>query len=116
MTTQASAAVLLSRNVRRAPRCPNLSLPHAKESILDRATGMGGLSCGRTKLGGCYYIEHLALSRPQGRRIESEVGFEEIIPRSPRTPFLDQEEASNGFLDYFQIAENPGAIASWHES
>ena len=78
MTTQASAAVLLSRNVRRAPRCPNLSLPHAKESILDRATGMGGLSCGRTKLGGCYYIEHLALSRPQGRRIESEVGFEDI--------------------------------------
>ena len=35
---------------------------------------------------------------------------------SPRSPFLDQAEASNGFLDYFQIAENPGAIASWHES
>jgi hypothetical protein len=51
--------------------------------------GMGGFSCGRTKLGGCYNIEHLALSRPQGRRIESEAGnFEEINGGSPRSPFL----------------------------
>src|ERR1700733_1942750 len=50
----------------------------AKKSILDRARGRGGLCCGRTKLGRNYYIEHLAVSGPQGRRSESEVGFGEV--------------------------------------
>jgi hypothetical protein len=59
---------------------------------------MGGFSCGRTKLGGCYYIEHLALSRSQGRRIESEAGnFEEINRRSPRSPFLANFRFANHF-------------------
>jgi len=74
---------------------------------------MGGLSCGRTKLGGCYYIEHWALSRPQGRRIESEVGSlsrEEINGGSLQSQFL----ANFRFANHFPMIPSFVTITSWY--
>jgi hypothetical protein len=87
------------------------SVPAARQGIHSiPCHRMGGLSCGRTKLGGYYYIERLALSRPQGRRIESEVGFEEIALDflMSSKPVSGPRVSAEGLTGYFRTADDPG--------
>jgi hypothetical protein len=68
--------------VRRAPRCPNLSPPRAKESILDRATGKEAFVAGVPDSD-----EPPSNARPFHVPKAAEVSPKSVSRESPRSPF-----------------------------